>query len=226
MFEEVFINRGPLFSKDRLAAIVSQPVWDCDEHALRLRRAVEETLQKYAEALDQDATEPLTKYYVVNNLLHELGFVYSIGEPVPIQTEARPRVDYALFAEPEHFTEVEPMRGAANFFRHAAGLCQATVWRESLDVAEDPEVAAQQPMVLMDLFLRSTGVDYGLVTNGLDWRLLHRGSSDTLSTYLEVNLEKLLDQSIDHFKLFYVLFNPKAMVRGDEGVSFLDQLME
>lgn len=226
MTEEILTNKGPLFSRERLQAIKSLSQWQCDGDVERFRLLMEDTLEKHKAELDEDGTEPQVKYYLINTMLHGLGFIYSIGEPVPIQAEAKPKVDYTLFSEPEAFTDAEPMRGATHFFRHAIGLCQAAAWDEPLEVSDDPETAAQQPMVLMDIFLRSTGVNYGIVTNGVVWRLLHRGSSETFASYLEIDLNRLADRPTEDFKWFYLLFNPRSLVRSDEGTCFLDQLLE
>lgn len=226
MNEELFNNKG-LFSPERLADLPSMPQWDCDEGATSARDILRDVFEKHLEFLENDGTEPQAKFFVVNPALHALGYVYSIAEHVPIQEEAKVRADYTLFGSARDFAEVEPVRGTASFFRRAIGLCQVAAWRESLEVSEDPEVAAQQPMVLMDLFLRSTGVDYGIVTNGSQWRLLHRGSSENLNTCLSVDVPALAhSDDLDSFKMFYILFGRESVVLNDEGTCLLNSFLK
>jgi hypothetical protein len=226
MNADFFVNSGPLFAGDKLADLSTSEQWDCDEAAQVALNQIRDALEKHSELLRSDATEPQTKFFIVNPTLHALGYVYSIGEEIPIHDAARVAVDYTLFPSSERFTEVEPVRGTTSFFRSAIGLCQATQWGDSLDVSNDKEIAAQQPMVLCDVFLGSSGVSFGLVSTGQVWRLLHRATSDTYNTFLEVNLERVVNEgTFDDFKTFFVLFGVEAMKRTDEGICFLDTLL-
>ncbi len=225
MFDEILVNNGPLLSPERLADLPSSPEWDCDEEVEAARQGIAEMLEKHGELLHGNPTEPQTKFFAVNQVLHSLGYVYSIDETVTIQHEARARVDYTLFPNADRFVEVEAMRGGPAFFRTAVGLAQATVWGEPLDVNEDPEVAAQQPVVIIDLLLRSSGVNFGIITNGKKWRLIHRGSSDTFNTYVEADIEDLMAGPPEHLKAFWILFSGRAMATTDDGLCFLDRLL-
>jgi hypothetical protein len=226
MNPDFFVNHGPLFAAEKLADLTTSEQWDCDAAAHIALAQVRDALEKHGELLKSDATEPQTKFFIVNPTLHALGYVYSIGEEIPIADTVRVAVDYTLFPSSERFTEVEPVRGTTSFFRSSIGLCQATHWGDSLNVSDDKEMAAQQPMVLMDVFLGSSGVSFGLVSTGQLWRLLHRATSDTYTNYLEMNLERLVTEgTFDDFKAFYVLFGVEAMKRTDEGICFLDTLL-
>lgn len=227
MSHDVFVNSGPLLVADKIADIKSLPQWDCDEAATTARQLMRDALEKHAELLETDATEPQTKFFIVNPVLSALGYVFSIGESINVAGDARARIDYTLFSTPEEFEQALSFRGGQAFFRNAVALCQATVWKDSLELAEDANVAAQQPVVVIDLLLRSTGVVWGIVTNGLQWRLINRGSSDRFDTYVEFDLNDVLgNDQFDNFKLFYLLFGRNGLMRNDEGVTFVDRFIE
>lgn len=226
MFDEILVNSGPLFTPAKLTDLVNGPAWDCDEAAQRAKLAVQETMDKHADLLKGDILEPQTKFFIVNPVLHQLGYVYSIDEAVPIGHDTRAQVHYTLFPDMDHFTEVEPLRGSPAFFRNAATLAQAAEWGESLDLSEDAEAAAQQPAVLIDLFLRKSGINYGIVTNGGKWRLVHRATSDKFNVFVEIDLTKVLAGNLDDFKAFFVLFGSAALAVNNDGLCLLDNLLE
>lgn len=226
MFEDVLTNSGPFFSAAHLAKVQDSPKWACDEAAEVARTLIREAFEKHDELLHENCTEPQTKFFAVNPVLHALGYVYSIDEMVTIQHDAQARVDYSLFPDSERFQEVEPLRGGPAFFRTALGLVQATVWGEPLDLSDDSEAAAQQPIVLIDLLLRSSGVNFGFVTNGQKWRLVHRGSSDRFDHYAELEVKRAIEGTLDEFKLFYLLFGRDSLRRDDDGLCFIDRLLE
>jgi len=224
MFADYFTNHQ-LLSSDRLAKLTELPEWDCQPQAVQLKQALRDLFERNEELLHNNPAEPQTKYYIISAVLHSLGFIYSINETVPIQDDTEVHVDFALFSTAEEFGEVEPTRGSATFFRPAPALCQATNWGEDLDLSDDPEISAQQPVLLMDLFLRTTGVDYGIATNGQHWRLMSRTSPDPISRYVETDLLKLLDGPIEAFQYLYLLFSRDSMTLDDEGNCFLNTLM-
>jgi len=223
--EGAFTNNGPLLSPEKVADLPTSPQWACDEVALKCQTAIKDALEKHGELLHTDATEPQTKYFIVNPVLSSLGYVFSVSESISISGDAKARVDYTLFSDSEAFDEAVSFRGGQAFFRSAIALCQATVWNESLDLSEDAELAAHQPTVVVDVLLRSTGVDYGIVTNGKKWRLVNRATSDTYSTYVEFDIEELAQADIESFKHFYLLFGKSSLVRDNEGQAFLDQFV-
>lgn len=224
MFADYFTNQQ-LLSSDRLAALTELPEWDCQQQAELLQQALKDLFEKNEELLHSNPAEPQTKYYIISSVLHALGFIYSINETVPIQDDTEVHVDFALFSTAAEFGEVEPTRGSATFFRPAPALCQVTNWGEDLDLSEDPEIAAQQPVLLMDLFLRTTGVDFGIATNGQHWRLMSRMSPDPIARYVEADLLKLLDAPIEAFQYLYLLLGKESMILDDEGNCFLNSLM-
>lgn len=216
---------GSFISPEKLEEIKSTPEWNSDEAFQAALDQIREVNEKYREMLNEDSTEPQTKYFAVNPVLHALGYVFSIGEDVTIQGETKAVADYTLFQSASKFEEVSSMRGGQGFFREAIGLVQAATWNDPLDVVEDPEAAAQQPMVLLDILLRSSGVDYGIVTNGVKWRLIHRGSSEKYDTYIEMNLLDTLKGELEDFKLFYLFFGLPSFVRREDGSTFIDNMI-
>lgn len=226
MFEDILTNSGPFLAASTLDELTSSPKWSCDEEAGASRALLIETFEKHGELLHENCTEPQTKFFAVNPVLHALGYVYSIDEMVTIQHDAHARVDYTLFPDSTRFQEVEPLRGGPAFFRTAFALVQATVWGDPLDLSDDSEVAAQQPIVLIDLLMRSSGVNFGFITNGQQWRLVHRGTSDRFDHFIEIELKRIIEGTLDEYKLFYLLFGKDSFQRDDDGLCFIDRLLE
>jgi len=225
MNPEFFVKGGTLFSDERLNKIPTLPVWDCEPKAELARNTILDALEKNGDLLKADATEPQTQFFIVNPVLHALGYVYSVSEALTLAGDTSVRADYTLFTSAEDFAEVEPVRGTVSFFRKAIALCQATAWSESLDISDEPEEAAQQPMVLMDLFLRTSGVDFGFVTNGNKWRIVHRATSEGLKTFIEVDLLTVMKSKIDDFKWFYLLFGKDSLAINDQGTCLLNSFL-
>ena len=217
---------GAFISPEKLEEIKSTPEWNSDENFQTALDHIREVNEKYKDLLNEDSTEPQTKYYAVNPVLHALGYVFSIGEGVTIQGDTKAVADYTLFQNASKFEEVSSMRSGQGFFREATGLVQAATWNDPLDVVEDPEAAAQQPMVLLDIMLRASGVDYGIVTNGVKWRLIHRGSSEKYDTYIEMDLLESLSGELEDFKLFYLFFGSPSFVLREDGSTFIDSLID
>ena len=69
--------------------------------------------------------------------------------------------------------------------------------------------------------------DWGILTNGRQWRLYHRRTSYRLDSFYEVDLAALLtqNQDLDAFRYFYNLFRRDAFIPDPSGTSFLDLVL-
>lgn len=78
---------------------------------------------------------------------------------------------------------------------------------------------------LMQEYLNRTEHLWGIVTNGLQWRLLRDSSLMTRLTYIEFDLEQILNgENFAEFGLFYRLFHRSRLPQGMEDAS--DCLLE
>lgn len=109
---------------------------------------------------------------------------------------------------------------------------------DDLDATEENEVATQEepeidentptilPAAELDVLLRETGVDYGILTNGWQWRIYHRATSERLDTFFQADLISAIKTDFEDFKRFYLLFRRGAFIKGDQGTSFIDTMLQ
>jgi hypothetical protein len=96
-------------------------------------------------------------------------------------------------------------------------------YNESLDRRPDSKLLRVSPHALMQEYLNHSEYLYGLVTNGRQLRLLRDASRITRLSYVEFNLEKMMDEDLyTDFVLFYRLLHasrmPKTMDTGSESI--------
>lgn len=225
----IFLNSGPLFSADRLEALDSMPEWEQIEEDAKLAFIrVKEAFEKHATLLAGRPSAEETRFFMVNPTLHALGFMHSVQEPIEVAPEHVARVDYALFGNHVHFLDAEPARGTMSFFHDCLAVTRAVEWAHDLEqgAAEGEEEGAIQPAQELDLLLTATSLDYGILTNGCDWRLYHRATSGLLNTWFQADMIAAIKSDFEDFKRFYLLFRREAFVKGDSGESFLDTMLQ
>lgn len=211
MADEVFRNVGELFQEERLEQIDEYQEWE-SEPLEEARIKLEELLEKRETQLEEGLGEMETRYFWVSYVLRALGFAYSVAEMTPEATEAdEPRPDFTLFESADTFRNAVPYRGEREFFMQAVGIMRGLAWDASLDEIEEEE-GVMNPAFEIDRFVRSTGVEWGILTNGRKWRLFHQDSVGLMDTYYEVDLIAALESNdTDAFKYFWMVFSPEAL---------------
>lgn len=211
MADEVYRNVGELFQEERLNQIDEYQEWEADaiEEA---RRKLEELYEKRETQLDEGLDEMETRYFWISYVLRALGFCYSVAEMTPEATDAdEPRPDFTLFQSAEVFQNAVPYRGDREFFVQALGIMRGLAWDASLEEIEG-EDGIVNPAFEIDRFIRATGVEWGVLTNGRLWRLFHRDSVGLMDTYYEVDLVAALEAGDTRaFKYFWMVFSPEAL---------------
>ncbi len=226
--EAIFLNSGPLFSGERLESLEDTPEWQDDEAAHRAHDSIRKAFEKHATLLAGGPTLDETRFHMIAPTLHALGFAHSVFERVDIGGGQNMRVDYVLFPNGAAFKEAQPSRGTPGFFRTATGIAKAVKWNATLDVAPETEEgeASITPGAEIDVLLRTTGREYGILTNGCDWRLYHRGTSVHLNTFFQADMIGAIKSDFEDFKRFYLLFRKEAFSFDDSGTSFLDRMLQ
>lgn len=223
---EFFNNAGNLFDEERLAQLPEYPEWR-DEEIEVTRRALEELLEKRQSRIDEGMDAMDTRYFWVSYVLRTLGFAHSVAEMTPNATEAsQPRPDFTLFMDALDFRSALPYRGGREFFIHALAVMQAVEWDGSLDAHETEEGSVENPALNLDRFVRATGVEWGILTNGRKWRLFHRDSIGLLDTFFEVDLIHALESNdTAAFKYFWMVLSPFALSGGGEIEPIVKRLL-
>jgi hypothetical protein len=74
-------------------------------------------------------------------------------------------------------------------------------------------------------YLHATGLSWGVLTNGVQWRLYHGDALGKTKRYYSVNLTRALE-SEEEFRRFYLFFRKDAFIgKGPEGQSYLDRVL-
>ena len=159
----------------------------------------------------------------IRPILDLLDHTYHVGASLP-SPEGTRTPDYALFPDEAIRCTALPHLGTAEFYGTALAVADAKRWDRSLDrrltEGAGDAFSNANPSYQIDYYLRITGRDWGLLTNGRLWRLYHRDSSFRLDSYYEVDLVNLLQQGqIERFKYFYLFFRRAAFP------EFLDRVL-
>ena len=164
-------------------------------------------------------------------ILAQLGHVFEGQAGIPGLDVGVKWPDYVFFPD-------EPTRqaavGAQNTEEYAAdalAVGEVKHWDVPLSKKQKGGGAsfeAQNPSWQIDYYLRATGLDWGILSNGWRWRLVHRDSSQRLSIYYEVDLVDLLKRGDAGAMRYFTLFFHQAAFRPDaQGRVFLaDALAE
>ena len=82
------------------------------------------------------------------------------------------------------------------------------------------------PNYQIDIYIRMSGLTWGILTSGKLWRLYHRDTSYKLDSYYEVDLEKLLiNEDTEAFRYFFYFFRSDAFAPDASNRAFLDNML-
>jgi hypothetical protein len=221
----VFRNESGFFKEDRLTGLDEYPEWELDDEVEESRAEIEELFEKRESMLTEELDEKETQYYWTSYVFRALGYCFSVVELTPesVESEDGVRPDFTLFGSSQAFEASKDDRGNRKFFKNALATARGIGWDDSLEEIEDEDGQVKNPALAMDKYLRATGVEWGILTNGRLWRLYHRESAGLLDTFFELDLvESLNAADTDAFKYFWLLFGPVGL-GGDGEVEPLVQ---
>ncbi len=140
------------------------------------------------------------------------------------------RPDYAFFENEADVTEAFEKKGIEDFYKKAVALGDAKSWKTSLDKKVKGAKGLfefQNPSFQIDYYLRETPVQWGILTNGRQWRIYHKESSYKLDSYYEIDLVTVLERNdIEGFRYFYLFFRLNAFIKDASGRNFLERVKE
>ena len=216
---------GDLFDAKNVEQLQTYPEWNSEEIE-RARRAIEELLEKREALLEEGPDRANTSYYWTSYVLRRLGYCHSVAERTPSEDDTRP--DFTLFYDAQDFYNARPHRSTRDFFGNALGVIRSLGWTESLDeISAEDDSQPANPAYELDRYLRSTGVPWGILTNGRVWRLLHRDTSGLMNTYYEIDLLSTLESNnLNDFKYFWMIFGPAALGGSSMGEPIVNRLYD
>ncbi len=223
------VKNQSLFSNYYLdSRIVDQPQWVNTPNIESDYAAIKElfdTVAPNAEHLNEAQTE----HEFIQPLLEQLGHVFEV-QPALQTSQGTKRPDYALFPSSDAHNAALSHVNTNQFFKTALAVGDAKAWSRNLDRKAqgggDP-FNNQNPNYQIDFYLRGTAKDWGILTNGRQWRLYHRQTSYRLDSCYEVDLAALLSDNgaLETFRYFYCLFRCDAFTPDPSGRSFLDLVL-
>lgn len=167
-----------------------------------------------------------TEEQFIEKVFAHLGFYYI---PQPPQV-AGGQPDFAPFAGDAEKKRARKSRKELDD-KLAVANAESKYWDRPLDrhrgedEKEEHKSRGQHPGVQIMNYLHRTGLTWGILTNGVEWRLYHRkASGNRLKNYYAVNLVELLEKgSEEDFRYFYALFSQSSFL--PVGQSLLDRAL-
>ena len=223
------VKNRSLFSNYYLDSfIVDQPQWadtpDIESDYVAIKE-VFDAVAPNAEHLNEAQTE----HEFIQPLLEQLAHVFEV-QPSLQTSQGTKRPDYAFFASRDAHNDAQPHINTNQFFKTALAVGDAKRWSLNLDHraqgSGDP-FTNQNPNYQIDFYLREADRDWGILTNGRQWRLYHRQTSYRWDSFYEVDLAALLSENgdLDAFRYFYNLFRRDAFSPDASGTTFLDRVL-
>lgn len=200
-----FSNRGLFRDHFLLNRLPADASWAADVEPLRLRF---QSLLQQALPTAAAVNEATLENDLIRPALEALGFVPATWVEKEFAQQFAP--DYTVFTSPEARTQaVTGGRRDGAFYERALCLVEAKAWAVDLDRAAGRE---RSPMAQLKRYLVESGVEWGVLTNGAEWRLLMRDGP--LDHCFGVSLPDLAVRADGTFKYFAVRFGRAAVQDG------------
>jgi len=211
------------------------PEWQEDPRSVfEAVRALWQKARKHGDSWNEAQTEE----EFVKPVLELLGWSY-IVQPKAKKGGKVSRPDYALFPDEKTRDEAYRYQGQdAPFYNRALAIAEAKYWGRSLSQKDasgrDTWKADSNPSFQMVNYLVGTGVPWGILTNGIVWRLYSREVSSTASEFYEVDLGAIFDflppdgepspEQMDQFRRWWLFFRRDAFLPDAQGKSFIQRV--
>ena len=219
-----------LFSDYYLAnRLREQPEWGRDVSA---------TLAEFTELWrgysPQADNESQTEVDWIRQVLARLGHHFNVQVALTTPFGTR-KPDYMLYptAEARQAGKAQASAGplSADQLRGSAlAVADAKAWERDLDraapVGKKGLTISEHPMLQIYVYVQHSGLPWGVITNGRQWRLVHRSRADKLEVYYEVDLPALLEQGeAEAFKFFTLFFRREAFIAPPGQTPFLERVL-
>ncbi len=224
-------------------AIASKPVFsqhyldyriqECPEWQFDVAVKFEALNQFYLSKKDLLPTlnETQTEDVFIKPVLELLGFSYISQVTTHGQGRAE-RPDYALFTqESERELAYSLQKDETVFYTKVNAIAEAKYWERPLSKVSSNDkrdiFKNNNPSFQITNYLTGTGVNWGILTNGREWRLYYRLASSTATEFYLVDLVDLLEaKDLEKFKYFWLFFCADSFIKNPQGDNFLERVRE
>ncbi len=159
----------------------------------------------------------------------QLGHVFERQASVPGLERNIHRPDYVFFPHETARQAAVQAQRTSDYAAHALAVGEVKAWDVSLAkkaAGGEGRFDQQNPSFQIDYYLRAAGLEWGVLSNGRLWRLVHHDTSQRLSIYYEVDLVDLLTRSdASALRYFTLFFRQAAFLPNEQGRCFLDDAL-
>jgi len=162
-------------------------------------------------------------------ILRKLGHVFTPGSPVADTDNEAMQPDYVLFRDQASRRVADEASDPGTFAEGALAVGEVKRWDTPLGKkpwAGGAGFKDQNPSWQIAWLVSTAGVEWGLLSNGRLWRLVHVDTADRLDTYYQVDLVTMMDRGDPEVFLYFTLFFRQAAFLPDEGGQvFLEEVL-
>ena len=219
----------PLFSSHYLEFYLPEsPEWQLDPSPIFERL---KSLYLAQKDLLSSLNEAQTEEEFIKPALEILGFSY-IPQIITKGKGRAERPDYALFANPvQKSAAYSEQNNESVFYRQVVAIAEAKYWERPLSKVSSNDqrdyYKNTNPSFQIASYLIGTGVNWGILTNGREWRLYYRLASSTATEFYPIDLVELLESDdLAQFKYFWLFFRREAFEADSQGKNFLERVRE
>ncbi len=225
-------NNKPLFSKHYL----EHRIQECSEWQFDVTAKFDALQSLYLSKKDllPKLSEAHTEEVFIKPVLDILGFS-NIPQVTTRGKGRAERPDYALFTTESDRDQAYPLQEQETaFYARVSAIAEAKYWERALSKASANDqrdiYKNANPSFQITNYLVGTGVDWGILTNGREWRLYYRLASSTATEFYQIDLVELLESSaedkLEQFKYFWLFFCADSFVKDPQGRNFLEHVRD
>lgn len=158
-----------------------------------------------------------TEEEFIKPVLELLGFKY-ISQVITREKGRSQPPDYALFSNTETRDIAYTLQSNETaFYGQVLAIAEAKYWERQVSKvsANDQRdiFKNENPSFQIFSYLTGTNVDWGILTNGREWRLYYRLGSSTATEFYPIDLVGLIDEIV--YKLYGLTEEVKAIIEGE-----------
>ena len=212
-------NHG-LFADHYLDEVLpTRPRWEnLREDAAPVRDEVTRIFAAYVPSTDEAQTEA----ELIRPILTALGHTFEVQPRLQVPGNIH-RPDYVLYRDRDaKNANKNKVLDKSLLQDRGLAVADAKYWDRPLDSRLKDSEGNQHPAFQIYWYVLHSGVDWGILTNGRRWRLVHRDTAERLDVYYEVDLPEIIRSSDPaRFLYFYAFFRRAAFDSGPLGLAEL-----
>jgi hypothetical protein len=207
---------------------MGQPDWSTRETTPVLA----ELIRLWATFSPHHDNESQTEEEWIRPVLRALGHSFYVQVPLITPFGVR-KPDYILYPDETARQAAKAKSGAFDSQElrpTALAVADAKAWERNLDQTPTTQKELNisgNPSLQIYVYVQHSGLPWGILTNGRQWRLVHHDTAEKLDIYYEVDLPALLGQGdIEAFNYFYLFFRRQAFVDQPGAPAWLNRVLE